>query len=92
MILIPVSPVSTTRGVALVRGGGRHGLVECDVPSYPLTDEARDFRRARIAAGVNVRRAAARIGVRASEVSDVERGAKVPEDWGDWWERSMVPR
>lgn len=47
MILIPASPISTTRGVALVSGGGRSALVECDVPSYPLTDEARDFRRAR---------------------------------------------
>lgn len=92
MKLLPIAPESTTRGVALACGGGRNHLVECDVPSYPLTDDARDFRRARIQAGLSVRVVAIRLGIRATELSDVERGAKVPDDWATWWERSGVQR
>lgn len=68
---------------------GVHGPIE--LPEYPPSPQGRAFRDARVAAGLTIREMAKRIGLSAVHVSDVERGAAVPEDWASFWRASELP-
>lgn len=80
--LLPVAPVGTSEGVAIVDGA----LFRVPLPLYPATPERIAFRRARIAANINLRVMAMRLGIAVTALSDVERGAKRPESWGAFFE------
>lgn len=63
------------------------------LPDYPPSPEAAALRQARVDAGISLREMARRLGISAVDLSAVERGSKVPEDWGALWRATgLVPR
>lgn len=68
---------------------GVHGPIE--IPEYTPSPQGRAFRNARVAADVTIREMAKRLGLSAVHLSDVERGAAVPEDWSAFWRASELP-
>jgi hypothetical protein len=86
MNLIYQKPIGTR---AVRSACGAHGPIE--IPEYPPSPQGRAFRNARVAADVTIRDMAKRLGLSAVHVSDVERGAAVPEDWSAFWRASELP-
>jgi len=73
-----VEPIGRTRTQAFVNGQIRE--VWGDV--FPLS-RGNELRDARVAAEIGCRTAARAAGISPAEWTDLERGARVPEDWGE---------
>lgn len=86
MNLIYQKPIGTRTAYLVC---GVHGPIE--VPEYPPSPQGRAFRNARVAADMTLREMAKRLGLSAVHLSDVERGAAVPEDWTAFWRASELP-
>lgn len=84
MRLRKVAPIGTRLTSAFVsREDGCGGLEEVVMPEYPDDGGAGErFRARRVAAGLLLRQAAAKLGLTAEEVSGLEFGRYVPE--GGW--------
>lgn len=70
-----VAPIGEQVGEALVCGFDGCGLEEVAVPVYPPSPMGRKLRDLRLALGLNLRAAAARLGISASDLSALERGS-----------------
>lgn len=84
MKLRDVEPSGEGQGI----GCGPAGCQVVTTKTYPITPEARNFRRARVDAGMSLRDAACALELSAVDVSAVERGSKVPEDWSAFWKKA----
>jgi hypothetical protein len=82
--IIELPAIGTRRTTAFVsRADGCGGLQIVDLPVHPVTLDHERFAEARRAAGLSIRDAALKLGIRAVHVSGLEHGRCAPED-GDW--------
>lgn len=84
MKLIDVEPIGEGTGI----GCGPGGCQLVPTKEYPITPEAKNFRAARVDAGMSLRDAARALELSPVDVSAVERGSKVPEDWSAFWRKA----
>lgn len=84
MKLIDIEPVGEGAGIGCGPGGCRVVATK----EYLVTDEAKNFRAARVDAGMSLRDAARMLGLSPVDVSAVERGSKKPEDWTAFWKKA----
>lgn len=77
-------PIRYERGAAFVTRERGCTLEEVAHPVYEPSAFAADLRERRITAGVSMRDAASRAGMRAVEWSGVEQGRLLPETREDW--------
>jgi DNA-binding transcriptional regulator YiaG len=82
--LVPVAPIGKRKSVALVKPStGPCMLREIELDEYPPSPDGERFREARHAADLSLRECARELGLRPSEVSDLENGRAVPADGWD---------
>lgn len=84
MKLKEVPPTGYSRGPAFVSRSRGCTLEDVRVPCYSRCPEARDLYDLRRDRGIGLRDAASKIGIRAVELSGLERGSLVPENRDDW--------
>lgn len=77
-------PVGHRRGPAFEMMSRGVSLEELRTPVYAVCAEARALSSSRRQLGLGLHEAAIKLGVRAIEVSELERGWLVPEDANDW--------
>jgi hypothetical protein len=78
------TPAAHRRGPAFVTRSRGCGLEDVRTPVYNVSAPARELARLRSERGIGLRDAAAALGIRAVELSGLERGRFEPEDSGDW--------
>ena len=79
-------PVRYERTSAFVTRQRGCSMEEVQMPVYERSAMAEDLRERRVKAGVSLRDAASRAGVRAAELSGVEQGRLLPASM-EMWER-----
>ena len=81
---VKIAPVGSRESVAFVtRAGVGCGLESVSLPTYePHPHQA--LREHRLAVGLTLRDAASALGLRAVEVSEIERGARRFVDEAEW--------
>ncbi len=84
MRLREAQPVRHERAPAFVTRARGCGMEEVRRPVYEVSGLAADLRAGRVLAGVSLRDAASRAGIRAVEWSGIEQGRLVPESAADW--------
>lgn len=84
MKLREATPVRHDRTSAFVMRKRGCSMEEVLMPVYERSAMAADLRARRVKAGVSLRDAASRAGVRAVEWSGVEQGRLVPDSMEEW--------
>jgi len=93
--LIEITPSEYRRGPAFVTRARGCGLEDVRMPVYGVSAEARGLSELRKLLGFGLHEAARKIGIKAIELSCLERGQLVPEggrnDWMMMAERLRTP-
>lgn len=84
MKLLDVTPIGYERGAAFVSRARGCGLEDVRTPVYPASAHAGALHTLRRVAGLGLRDAASVLGLRAVELSALERGRVTPEDESEW--------
>lgn len=84
MKLIKADPSGYERSAAFVTRARGCTLEDVRTPVYPVSARAGALRVLRRTKGLGLRDAASLLGIRAVELSGLERGRLVPEDEGEW--------
>ena len=84
MKLVAVEPSRYERGAAFITCVRGCTLEDVRTPVYPSSTRAGALRTLRKVARLGLRDAASMLGVRAVELSGLERGRLVPEDESEW--------
>lgn len=82
MKIVKVNPIGEHNGTAFIGGH----LREVPLPTYPPSPDGKRLRNRRVALGLSLREAAIALGVRAVELSELERGAarlSTAEEWNE---------
>ncbi len=90
MKLIAATPIEYKRGTSFVTRARGCGIEDVRVPSYRISVEARGLAELRKQLGLGLRDAAIKIGIKAIELSGLERGQLVPSDEKDWFEMAKA--
>lgn len=79
--IIPVEPIGTRDATGFVcrEGGGGWGTVTLN--TYPPSANGERLRQKRNELDLGLREAAKRLRIKASELSDLESGRAVTDDW-----------
>ena len=85
MRLVPASPIRYERSVAFVTRQRGCSLEDVRVPVYERSRGAERIVALRKEIGLGLRDAASRMGIRAAELSGLERGSLVPEHRATGW-------
>jgi len=78
------TPYKHERGIAFVTRSRGCGLEDIRTPLYDVCPGARAISATRKEAGLGLRDAAIKFGIRAVELSGLESGRLVPEDPNEW--------
>lgn len=84
MKLVKAVPLRHERGAAFVMRARGCNLEDVRRPVYDIGPSARRLRGLRVERGLGLRDAAGRLGLRAVELSQLERGVVVPSNPSDW--------
>ena len=85
MKIVPASPIRHERSVAFVKRQRGCSLEEVRVSVYEHSPGAERIVALRKELGLGLRDAAIRMGIRAAELSGIERGSLVPEHRATGW-------
>lgn len=85
-LLRGVPPVGSNTSQAIVCGGGRGRVMDVTVPVYPVSAQGARLREERLARREGLRECAKRLGLRASELCDLETGRATLPTERDWSE------
>lgn len=84
MKVIEIMPIGKHKAWAFVTRADGCGVDEIEVNEYPPSPAGEDARKLRVECGLRLHDVAKALGVGAAEVSGVERGSHVPENWAAW--------
>jgi len=85
MKLREATPTNYRRGAAFTTRARGCGMEDVRMPVYVVSDEARGLLELRKQLGIGLRDAASKLGLRAVDLSALERGQLVPEGGiADW--------
>lgn len=85
MKLVPASPIRHERSVAFVTRQRGCSVEDVRLPVYERSRGAVKILALRKTLGLGLRDAASRMGIRAAELSGLERGSLVPEHRATGW-------
>lgn len=85
MKLVPASPIRHERSVAFVTRQRGCSVEDVRLPVYERSRGAERIVALRKELGLGLRDAASRMGIRAAELSGLERGSLVPEHRATGW-------
>jgi len=81
MRLREATPRTHVRAPGFVTRSRGCGLEDIRMPLYDVSPEAHALSALRKEIGLGLRDAASKLGIRAIELSELERGRLVPENW-----------
>lgn len=80
--VIPVEPIGAREVTGFVcRENGQGGYGSITLPAYPPSPDGERLRQKRNELDLGLREAAKRLRIKASELSDLENGRAVTDDW-----------
>jgi hypothetical protein len=82
--IVPAIPVRHERSVAFVTRQRGCSMEEIRSPVFDLSPRAEKLHALRLGLGLGLRDAASQMGIRAVELSGLERGRMVPSRAADW--------